>query len=172
MTCPACGYDNIPGDDECTKCGAALTGLDVATSGVERSIERHSVSAIATKDPLTVPGFTTVRAAIRQMVAAKVGCVLVEEEGRVVGIFTERDVLNRVTVDRAALDEPVSRHMTATPQMIDADDSIAYALHLMSVGGYRHLPVADAEGRAASIVSARDMLRFLAIRFAAIREPR
>jgi CBS domain-containing protein len=172
MICPDCGYDNIPGVDECAQCEAPLTDLDAPVSAVEESIERHAIGTIAARDPLTVPAFTTVRSAIGQMVRAKIGCVLVEDQGQVVGIFTERDVLNRIVPDHATLDEPVSQHMTASPQTIDADDSIAYALHMMSVGGFRHLPVADGDGRAAGIVSARDLLRFLAIRFAAIREPK
>lgn len=170
MNCPDCGYDNIPGLDACEQCGASLTGLQAApVSDVERSITRHAIGEISTRRPLAVPTFTTVRAAIKQMVEAKIGCLLVEEQGQIVGIFTERDVLNRILPDRATLDDPVSAHMTPSPEVISEEDSIAYALHLMSVGGYRHLPVADASGQAAAIVSARDVLRFLAIRFAAIR---
>lgn len=171
MTCPDCGYDNLPGADECSRCAATLSDLDLAGSAIEESIERHPIGAIATRDPITVPEFTTVRAAISQMVKARVGCVLVEEGGEVTGIFTERDVLNRISPDRATLDDPVTQHMTPLPQTLRAEDSIAYALHVMSVSGYRHLPIADSSGSAAGIVSARDLLRFLSIRFAAIREP-
>lgn len=171
MMCPDCSYDNISGVDACRQCGVSLAGLDDAGE-IEESISRHPIGAIATKDPFGVPAFTTVRAAIACMAKARIGCVLVEEDGSVIGIFTERDILQRIAHDRAALDAPVSQHMTPTPQTIAADDSIAYALHLMSVGGYRHLPVANAQGQAAAIVSSRDILRFLAIRFASIREVR
>jgi CBS domain-containing protein len=88
---------------------------------------------------------------------------------RLAGIFTERDVLNRVSPDRSALDQPVSQHMTANPMVLRINDSIAYALHAMSVNGYRHLPVVDEDGHAVSIISARDVLRLLAVRFADIR---
>ena len=171
MHCPDCGSDNIPGVDHCEQCGAPLIGLQGPESRVERSISRHTVGAIATRDPITLPSFTSVRACIAEMAAARVGCVLIEEGGQVVGIFTERDVLSRILANPASFDDLVSAHMTPSPQSISVDDSIAYALHLMSVGGYRHLPVADDTGRAVAVVSARDVLRFLAIRFAAIREP-
>lgn len=170
MNCPDCGHDNISGVDLCEQCGASLTALQAPVSAVERSITRHAIGEIATKHPLSVPAFASVRAVIRQMAEARIGCVLVEEEGSAIGIFTERDILNRILPDRSTLDDPVTAHMTPSPETVSEDDSIAYALHLMSVGGYRHLPVANAAGQAAAIVSARDILRFLAIRFAAIRQ--
>jgi CBS domain-containing protein len=100
------------------------------------------------------------------LVQHQIGCLLVEDEHKVVGIFTERDVLNRVLPDRSELDRPVSEVMTAAPQTICKTDSIAYAMHEMSMGGYRHLPVADADGTAAGIISARDLVRYLANQFA------
>ena len=170
MICPDCGHDNIPGVDLCGQCGKPLVGLGTSKSEVEEAVTRHPIGGIATKEPISVPGFTTVRAAIQQMADAQIGCLLVEDDGVLVGVFTERDVLNRILPNRSTLDGPVADYMTSAPETVDQDDSVAYALHLMSMGGYRHLPVADSTGRAAAIVSARDVLRYLAIRFAGIRK--
>jgi CBS domain-containing protein len=169
MHCPDCGYDNIPGADHCEKCGQALTRLQSQTSEMERAIASHPVSVLAMKSPISVRPEATVRAAVDAMVRNRIGCVLVSDGTRLAGIFTERDVLNRVSPDRAALDQPVSQHMTASPMVLKINDSIAYALHAMAVNGYRHLPVVDELGHAVSIISARDVLRLLAVRFADIR---
>ena len=166
MICPSCKHDNIPGVDACEECGQALTRLEEPASDLERAITQHPVRALSPKIPVTIPADISVGAAINTLVENKIGCLLVEEHGQVTGIFTERDVLNRVLPDAAILEQPVSSVMTKGPQTISLEDSIAYAMHEMSVGGYRHLPVADADGTAAGIISARDLVRFLSIRFA------
>jgi CBS domain-containing protein len=171
MTCPDCNYDNIPGADSCEKCGQPLTRFHLPASEMEQSIIAHPVKVIAQKRPFGVASSTPVRDAIGQMVRNRIGCVLVVDDGKLTGIFTERDVLNRIGPDLAALDHPISRHMTGSPVTVKMDDSIAYAMHCMSINGLRHLPVVDADGQALSIVSARDVLRLLSVRFADIRNP-
>ena len=59
--------------------------------------------------------------------------------------------------------------MTSAPVTVSQDDSIAYALHAMDLGGYRHLPVVDEDGRPTGIISVRDILRFLCVRYAELR---
>lgn len=169
MQCPDCGYENIPGADLCEKCQQPLTRLHAPTSEMERAITAHPVSVLAMKSPVSVQSTAIVREAMQEMIRHRIGCVLVMDGAQLAGIFTERDVLNRVSPDRAALDQPVSQHMTANPMVLRINDSIAYALHAMSVNGYRHLPVVDEAGHAVSIISARDVLRLLAVRFADIR---
>lgn len=169
MICPSCQHDNIPGVDACEECGQALTRMEDSSSELERSITEHPIRALAPRNPVTVSSHTSVRVAVDMMVDKKIGCLLVDDGGQVAGIFTERDVLNRVLPDRSTLDQPVSNVMTPAPQTISLDDSIAYAMHEMAVGGYRHLPVADSDGSAAGIISARDLVRFLSIRFADLR---
>ncbi len=170
MICPHCGHDNIEGIDACEECGQSLTGMHEAASPLERSITEHSVGVLAPKRPVTVSAAVTVQEAVNELVRHRIGCLLVEDEGAITGIFTERDVLNRVLPDRTALEKPVSECMTASPEMVSRTDSIAYAMHAMSVGGYRHLPVSGTDGEPIGIISARDLLRFLSIRFADIRD--
>ena len=102
------------------------------------------------------------------MVQHGIGCLIVEQQGTLAGIFTERDVLNKIS-EELPLDRPVSEFMTVSPTAIEPDDSIAYALHTMDLGGYRHLPIVDGGGKPIGIISVRDILRFLCIRFAEIR---
>ena len=168
MICPDCGYDNIEGDDTCAQCGQPLIELD-PTCEFEESISRHSIRVLTPKPALSVPSTCTVREAIKLMDRKKIGCLLVEERETLLGVFTERDVLNRVTPDLAALDKPVVNYMTRSPETIRPQDSIAYALHAMDIGGYRHMPVVDGSGVPTGILSVRDILRFLCVKFAEIR---
>ncbi len=170
MICPDCGHDNIAGIDHCEACGQALSGLEGSASEMERSITAHPARVLVPKKQVTVPTSASVREAVHKMVEHHIGCLLVEEGGDVVGIFTERDVLNRILPDLSALSQPVADFMTPAPVAIDENDSLAYALHMMAIGGYRHLPVTGQGGKISGIVSARDLLRFLSVRFADIRD--
>lgn len=101
----------------------------------------------------------TVRAASQLMVEKKIGALLVVENSRIAGIFTERDALNKVLA--ASLDPdktPLSQVMVADPQTIRADKPLAYALYMMAEGGFRHVPVVDGDGVPVGMVSARDAL--------------
>lgn len=168
MICPDCGHDNIEGDDICEQCGQPLIELD-PTCEFEASISRHSIRVLMPKPPITIPPTCTVRDAVKMMAQKKIGCLLVEDHETLLGVFTERDVLNRVTPDLAALDKPVRDYMTRSPETIRRQDSIAYALHAMDIGGYRHMPVVNDAGSPTGILSVRDILRFLCVKFAAIR---
>jgi CBS domain-containing protein len=170
MNCPDCDHDNIVGADECEDCGASLVVDEVPGNAMERGIVGHTAGLLCPRAAICVAGDTPVREVIAQMVEHSTGCVLVEAEGEVTGVFSDRDVLNDVSRDLSLLDSPVSDHMTANPETITKDDSIAYAMHTMDVGGYRHLPVIDDEGKAAGILSTRDIMRFLCVRYAQTRD--
>jgi CBS domain-containing protein len=169
MICPDCSYDNIEGVDWCEQCGKPLVEIDPATCELEESISRHSIRVLAPKPPVSVPSTATVREAVKLMAEKNIGCLLVQQDNALVGIFTERDVLNRITADATALDRTVDTFMTKAPATIRRQDSIAYALHAMDIGGYRHMPVVDGSGAPIGILSVRDILRFLCVRFAQIR---
>lgn len=101
----------------------------------------------------------TVRDVAVKMAAAQVGAVLVVEEERLVGIFTERDALNKVlAVGRDPASTLVGEVMAHQPQTILPEKPLAYALHMMVEGGFRHVPVVDAGGSLRGMVSARDAL--------------
>ena len=105
-----------------------------------------------------------VQKAVDLMRAKKVSAVVVVERGkarRVVGIFTERDLVNRALPARGWAKAPVSKFMTPGPETLRSKDPVAYALEKMSVGRFRHVPVVDDGGRAAGIVSARDLVDFI-----------
>ena len=80
-----------------------------------------------------------------------------------VGVFSERDALRRIGVDVADhADAPVSEFMTPNPQSLDADAKIAFAVRMMNLGGYRHIPVLNDNGQPTGVISVRDILDYLA----------
>ncbi len=127
---------------------------------------REPCSVLLRRKPLVFSREDSVTDAIRAMQGEHRGCVLVTADGTpgtpLVGIFTERDVLFRI-VDRgrnpATL--PLSEVMTGEPECLGQDDPIAWVLNKMSVGGFRHVPIVDAEGRPVSVLSVRDVVEFL-----------
>ena len=101
---------------------------------------------------------TRVTEAAALMKNGRLGAVLVVEDDRFVGIFTERDAVFRVLAEgldpeTTALDEV----MTHAPRTIGPDRPFGHALHLMYEGGFRHVPVVE-HGKLVGIVSQRDAL--------------
>jgi CBS domain-containing protein len=133
---------------------------------VRGAIFGQPIRALDPDEAVCVSPATPVGDAIAAMNQAHAGCVLVTEGTRLVGIFTERDVLKKV-VGRLDLGEPVGAVMTRDPETVGMDDGIAYALSKMHVGGYRNIPVVDKEGRPAGMVSVRDFVEFIVARFPA-----
>lgn len=108
---------------------------------------------------LTVAPDSTVADAARRMAERSVGAVLVLDGTRLLGIFTERDVLKVVAAGlEAAGAITVSALMTRYPETIEPTDTTEHAAALMVHGGFRHLPVVD-EGKVVGIVSIRDLMR-------------
>jgi CBS domain-containing protein len=135
--------------------------------GVEfsaKNVRRHAMSdrpirvIIEDQKPVTASSEITVTAAARLMKEHRIGAILVIQEGRLAGIFTERDALFRVIAEgRNPAKTRVAEVMTANPRTIAPDRPFGHALHLMYEGEFRHVPVVE-NGRPIGIVSARDAL--------------
>jgi CBS domain-containing protein len=94
------------------------------------------------------------------------GAVVVEEGGKLVGIFTERDLLSRLDHEDALWQRAIVRDvMTPAPAVVRPEDSLADALRLLVSGKRRHLPVVDPHGKVTSLLSIRDILVFVAGKF-------
>ncbi|HEY7509451.1 MAG TPA: CBS domain-containing protein [Vicinamibacteria bacterium] len=111
-----------------------------------------------------VPESASIASVIQLMLDRGLGAVLVQREGRTVGIFTERDVLRRVVSLAVNRDRPVSEVMTPDPESLGPDDGIAFALNRMVVGGFRHILIADDKGGAPRLLSQRDVVAFIVSR--------
>ena len=107
---------------------------------------------------LTAPPETTVSEAAELMASKNVGAVMVIEQERLVGIFTERDAVFRVIAKgRDARSTCLADVMTTAPQTVDPDKPFGLALLMMHEHGFRHVPVVE-NGKPIGIVSARNAL--------------
>ncbi len=164
MICPNCGFVNLPGNEECSHCSQDLTQLDlpIPQNRIEKSLMEEPVRVLQPRRPVTIGPTATVQQAIQTMLDHNIGALLVvDDAGKLLGIFSERDVLRKVAGTlRAYTELPVAQFMTPNPETITADDPLAFAIHKMDIGGYRHLPLV-ADGRPSGVVSVRDMLRHI-----------
>jgi CBS domain-containing protein len=132
----------------------------------DSALLREPTRNLRARKPLVFSRHDSVTDAIRMMQAEHRGCVLVTRDGTpsspLAGIFTERDVLFRI-VDRgrnpATL--PLAEVMTPDPERIRVGQPIGAVLHMMSVGGFRHIPVVEEDDRPVSVISVKDVVQFL-----------
>ncbi len=114
--------------------------------------------------PVSVAAKLSVRDAVAQMMAHHRAAVLiVDGEGRLAGIFTERDVLTRVVargLDPAAV--TVGEVMTPAPEALSAGDRVAFAVNRMSVAGYRTIPLVDDLRRPVGVVTVAHFIKWMA----------
>jgi CBS domain-containing protein len=119
------------------------------------------VSELMIRDPLVIDADATVVAAVNAMNEHHTGCVLVQKDGKLAGIFTERDALRKVLFRDGNGSWKVAAVMTRNPETLPPTASVAYALNKMSVDGYRHIPITDQHGKAVGVVSIKDIVNFV-----------
>ena len=139
-----------------------------ATTPIQDLLLEDTLADLHPKPPVTASASTSLEQAIQQMNAHNIGCLLItDDNNKLIGIFTERDVLLRVTglVDDLAA-AGVGDYMTPDPVALTADLPIAQALHEMSVHGFRHLPLVDGENHPQGVISFRDVVDHMQARFA------
>jgi len=127
---------------------------------------QEPLTLLRSRSPLVFSEASTVKEAMQAMQRRHRGAVVITADGtpstRLVGIFTERDVLLKVIdCGRNPAVIQLGEFMTPEPESLALDARLAWALNMMSVGGFRHLPVTDLQGRPAFIVSVRDIVQFL-----------
>lgn len=133
---------------------------------------KEPVSVVPTRPPLVFGADASVKVAMQAMQERHRGCILITQDGTLrsplTGIFTERDILLRVIDSgRNPASVPLSDVMTHDPESLPFDGRLAWALNMMAVGGYRHLPVTDANGWPTAVLAVRDIVAFLVETFPA-----
>ena len=122
-----------------------------------------SVQTINLKRAVTVERNTTIRYCIDLMVARHIGCLIVVENGKLAGMFTERDVLTKIAGQKLNYDSiTVDQVMTPHPVALRNRDSVGTAVRLMHGGGYRHVAIVDHNNEPVSVVSIRDIVAYIA----------
>ena len=171
MNCPSCGHENIDGIDRCENCLAPFRQLDIpsadAAEGLARSVMEDNLGQLDWDPPVCVAPNTSALEAAHLMNNSNSGCALVVDGKKLVGIFTEHDVLLRMMesptdlTSANAQNVPVSELMSPNPETLDEEDSVAEALNKMSLGRYRHIPFKKPDGTY-SIASIKSVLKYIA----------
>jgi CBS domain-containing protein len=130
------------------------------------SVLADDTLAMVMRDPpLMVDSDATLADALRLMREERRGYVLALAGERLVGIFTERDVLMKIAGNPLNLERtPVSAYMTRDPVTLPAGAGVAFALNRMVVEGFRHIPIIEG-GRPIGMVSMRDIIEYLCEHF-------
>jgi CBS domain-containing protein len=129
-----------------------------------RAILKTRIEELKPVTPIVLPTDATVAKALETMRKKKIGAVMVVAKKRprkLVGILTERDLLQRVLQRKGYGRLTLEKVMTPSPEVLRPNDSLAYALNKMSVGRFRHIPLVDDKGVPVGMLSMRDVVDFV-----------
>lgn len=125
-----------------------------------RRVRVHSVSQMQTEDYVCIEPTTPLREAIERMKEDEGGCAIVCEAGRIVGIFTERDLIAKVIGEDVDMNAPVSSCMTTAVETLSFEATIGDAVRLMNQKGYRNIPLVK-DGQLSGSISVFDVITYL-----------
>jgi len=112
-------------------------------------------------DPVTLGSESSVADAVATMNRHSIGCILIVDDGKLEGIFTERDVLTRVAPkDMDQEQTSLATVMTHGPECLTVDDPVVHALNAMIAGGYRHVPILKGS-RPVGVFGMRSCVRYI-----------
>ena len=149
----------IPDNDSASK----------SVSPVERALFQEKLGIVCResgKNPVVAPIGTRasdVLSMMRERTTA--GAIVVTADRKLAGIFTARDYLDKLADEDASPSEPIDVYMTCSPKTLSPRDTVGDAIQLMTVGGYRHVPVLNDDGTVFGLVSVRDVANFIAEHF-------
>jgi CBS domain-containing protein len=127
-------------------------------------LETETVEHCYPAQPLCAAPENSVRSVLALLREARTGAAMICAQGRLVGVFTERDAL-RLLADGANLDVPVSQAMVTNPVTLKNTDTVGRAIGLMSAGGFRRLPIVDDQGQVQGVVKVSGILHYLVEHF-------
>lgn len=129
---------------------------------LEQALAEEPATAIRVSPVASVSPNTAVADALAVMRDDDVGCLLVVDEGRLVGLLSVRDVLNNVAEEYASVAaSPVSDVMTRNPVFAYDADASGAVLSVMAASGYRHVPILDGDDQPVGIASPQRVMDFL-----------
>lgn len=132
------------------------------SDALEEVLAEGNVKDIICSPHVEIQADSSVFQALQVLNELRVASLLVMDHDRLVGVFTERDVLECVVHDFDALkNESVRNVMTADPIVVYDTDSPAAALAAIAVASYRHVPVLDANDRVVGIISPQRLFSFI-----------
>jgi CBS domain-containing protein len=133
----------------------------IAKTEASAHARRDKVSLMETDDYVCVEPSDPLSKAVEVMKQDEGGCAIVCERGRVVGIFTERDVLTKIIGESVDLNDPVSNWMSPVVSTLSPDATIGDAVAMMTDKGFRNIPLVK-DGQLAGSISVFDVISYLA----------
>jgi len=134
----------------------------IAKTDSSRKTRNDSVSLMETDDYVCIAPAAPLAQAIEAMKQDEGGCAIVcESDGRVSGIFTERDLLTRIIGQAVDMNSPVSNWMSPVVASLGPDATVGNVVSLMNDKGYRNIPLVK-DGKLVGSVSVFDVIRYLA----------
>ena len=126
--------------------------------GVKQIIHLNDpVSSLELRKSICIPGDTSIAACLQLMKDERIGCLLITEDKKLVGIFTERDIIRRIVGKNLSHEDiDVQDYMTSDP-----DAPLAFALNYMVLGGYRHVPIVDENNKPQACLSIKDIVKHI-----------
>ena len=119
------------------------------------------VRVLPTDDYVAVSPYTPLSQAIEAMKNAEDGCVIISDDGRVTGIFTERDLLTKVVGQEVDLNSPISNWMQPSVFTLSPEATIGDAVRLMNERSFRNIPL-EMKGELIGSISVFDIITYLA----------
>ena len=130
---------------------------------IEEILRDTKIYQILRPKLVTAPPELTLQEALDLMHREKAGYIVVADSHlKVVGLFTERDVLMKVLKPGVSLDEPMANYMVHNPPALSKTDTVGTAIDFMKQHNVRHIPLVDELGQMNGILSVRTIVNFLA----------
>ena len=120
------------------------------------------ISSLRQEKFIVLNEHATLREAINNIQKYHIGCILLENEKKITGIFTERDIVQNIVGKRHNLEnECIANYMTKSPDVLHMQDPIAFALNKMISGGYRHIPIVDKAEKPIGVIAMYNIINHL-----------
>jgi CBS domain-containing protein len=149
--------------DEILKDELDRYGHEATRSELSIEVLRVPLKSVDAAKAETLPRGASVADAIKLIQQPGTSCVIITgEDGKLVGLITERDLCTRVITAGLDLDTvTVDEVMTKEPMTLRNDQPLTHALAQMDVGGYRHVPLVDKDDRPAGVITARRVINYI-----------
>jgi CBS domain-containing protein len=136
---------------------------------MEKLLHNYLIRQVNLAPGLTVKEDRPLREVVEAMKEKKAGSVVVMSAGngtdKVMGIFTERDLLNRVINEPVNWNDPIRKFCTTSPTMMKADEPLRKAVYMMRKKNILHVPIFENDGALLGVLSVRNVIRLLAEHF-------
>lgn len=165
MDCPFCRFENLPGAETCESCGQGIVGIEpkppASGDPLERAVRKATLADVGIDGPVVVSPGDSVAKAVNIMRRRRRGSIYIVQGGKLAGIFTEQDLVQRIEPGADLDSIAIESVMTKDPFGYARDSTIAYVLNGMAIWENRHLPIVNDAGMLLGSVSVREILRFL-----------